>query len=461
MDNNPNNSQQVRILLVDDDQIILESLGTFLELEGYQITKAGSAAKAMDCLQAGWYHLVITDVCMPSGGGMDLLRFVKSHHSDTVVILVTAYGSIELAVEAIKQGAYDYLTKPIIDDDVRLSVQRALQQQHLMAENRRLRLAIGRRDAFEQIVSHDYRMAKVFELIDAVADSRSTVLISGESGTGKSLIARSIHMRSPRRDKPFVEVSCGALSETLLESELFGHVRGAFTNALADRQGKFQAADGGTIFLDEIASASPQLQTKLLRVLQQRQFEPVGSNQTLTSDVRIIVATNRDLRGEVEAGRFRQDLLYRINVVTIELPPIRQRLGDIPLLAEHFLARFLAGTEKKILGFSTEAMDRLVRHNWPGNIRELENCIERGVMLCRTGLIDVADLPETVTANAPQADLPPSVNLQLKQILQQAERQAILSAIQAHHGNRRAAASALGINRATLYKKMGRLGLLP
>jgi len=453
---------KTRILLVDDDQIILDSLGGFLRLEGYDVTTATTIAQAVDCLRGGRYDLVITDVSMPGSDGFELLRYVKADFPQTVVIMVTGYGTIESAVEAIKLGAYDYLTKPIIDDDVRLAVRRALQQQQLIAENRKLRAALSDRLRFPQIVGQDYRMAKVFELIEAVADSPTTVLITGESGTGKSLIARAIHEHSPRRDRPFVEVACGALPEGLLESELFGHVRGAFTHAVSDKQGKFAAADGGTIFLDEVSTASPQLQVKLLRVLQDRCFEPVGSNVTQRVDVRLILATNRDLAAEVEGGRFRKDLYYRINVVNIDLPPLRERIGDIPLLAEHFLAKYLTATNKPVHGFAPEATELMQRHCWPGNVRELENAVERAVVLSRTPLIGAEDLPPAVGGDGVAAAIvvEQSSGKTLQQAIQAPERQIIRAALAANGGNRQATARQLGINRTTLYKKMKRHGLL-
>jgi len=316
-------------------------------------------------------------------------------------------------------------------------------------------------------VGQDYRMMSVFELIDAVADSRATVLITGESGTGKSLVARAIHQRSQRRKKPFVEVSCGALPETLLESALFGHVRGAFTDAMADRTGKFAAADGGTIFLDEISTASPALQLKLLRVLQERTFEAVGSNRTVSVDVRVILATNRDLAAEMEAGSFRRDLYYRVNVVNINLPPLRERIGDVDLLAEHFLGKFRGENGKAVWGFTDAATDVLRRHHWPGNVRELENCIERAVVLCRNGWIDVDDLPPTVVD---AADSPAGGQLlaaaalasgrTLAEALAEPEKHIIQATLAAHDGCRKSAAQALGINRTTLYKKMRKHGLL-
>ena len=451
------------ILLVDDDQIILDSLGGFLELEGYDVTIASSIAKAINCLKASQFNLVMTDVSMPTSDGFELLRYVRANHEEIVVILVTGYGTIEAAVEAIKLGAYDYLTKPIIDDDVRLAVQRALQQQQLLAENRHLKQALSDRYSFRNIVGQDYRMAKVFGLIDAVADSRTTVLITGESGTGKSMIARAIHSRSPRAAGPFVEVACGALTETLLESELFGHVRGAFTHAVTDKMGKFAAADNGTIFLDEVSTASPQLQVKLLRVLQERQFEPVGSNDTQTSDVRVILATNHDLRSEVSAGRFREDLYYRINVVNIELPHLRERIGDICLLAEHFLTKYLDGSNRRIDGFAPETIELMQRYNWPGNVRELENCVERAVVLCRKSIIAPDDLPPSVLQglSAPAGALSASPSgVTLAKALEGPEQQVILARLQANNGNRQATADDLGINRTTLYKKMKKFGML-
>ena len=452
----------IRILLVDDDQIILDSLGSFLRLDGYDVTTAVSVAQALHCLEAARFDLVLTDVSMRPADGFELLAYIKAHHPDIMVILITGYGTIESAVEAIKQGAYDYLTKPIIDDDVRLAVRRALDQKRLQAENRRLRAAMSNRFSYGDIVGQHYRIAKVFELIEAVADSRTTVLITGESGTGKSLIARAIHAHSMRRDAPFVEVACGALPDTLLESELFGHVRGAFTGAAGDKQGKFAAADGGTIFLDEVSTASPQLQVKLLRVLQERSFEPVGTNTTQHVDVRVLLATNHDLAAEVEAGRFRKDLYYRIHVVTVELPPLRERIADIPLLAEHFLGKYLAGTDRPIEGFTAPAMERMQRYSWPGNVRELENAVERAVVLCRGMQIGLEDLPPTLAGKeAAAADLiAATAGKTLGEALTEPERHIIQAALTANDGNRQAAARQLGINRTTLYKKMRRLGLL-
>ncbi len=451
-----------RLLLVDDDPIILESLGAFLREEGYEVVAVETVAAAVQALSGDQFEVVISDVSMPRAGGLDLLRYIRKNHADVVVILVTGYGTIESAVEAIKLGAYDYLTKPVVDDDVRWCVRRACQQQKLIAENRRLREQLEARYSFDSIIGGDHRMLKIFELITAVADSRSTVLMTGESGTGKSLVARAIHAHSGRADGPFIEVACGSLPETLLESELFGHAAGAFTGAAGATEGKFAAADEGTIFLDEVATASPALQVKLLRVLQERCFEPVGSNETRSVDVRVVLATNADLRAEVAAGRFREDLYYRVNVVNIELPPLRERPGDIPLLARHFLSGYADEASKEIAGFDAEAIDCLQRYPWPGNVRELENCIERAVLLCRTGRIGRADLPETVAA-APDEPLV-AVNedrpMSLVEALAAPEREIIQAALRRNGGNRAATAAELQINRTTLYKKMRKYGMM-
>jgi len=452
---------KARILLVDDDPIILDSLSGFLAVEGYEVVAVPTVPEAIRRLESSRFNLVITDVSMPDRDGFELLRVVRESFPEVVIILITGYGTVESAVEAIKQGAYDYLTKPIIDDDVRLSVERALRQQNLLAENRRLKSVLSDRYSFAQIVGQDYRMLKLFDLIDAVADSRTNVLITGESGTGKSLIAQAIHARSPRRDKPFVEVSCGALPDTLLQSELFGHVRGAFTHAVRDKPGKFSLADGGTIFLDEISTASAQLQVGLLRVLQEGRLEPLGGIETRQVDVRVILATNVDLWAEVQAGRFRKDLYYRVNVVNVDLPPLRDRIGDIPLLAEHFLAKFLESSPKHILGISPEAIALMQQYSWPGNVRELENCIERAVVLCRQAYIGPDDLPPALLEGV--ENHPGDSNLNRPQTLKEAlagpERRIILAALQANKGSRQATAEQLGINRTTLYKKMKRYGI--
>ena len=450
-----------RILVVDDDQIIVESLVEFLKLEGYDAVGAASFGQAIKALGRQPFYLVITDVTMPEADGFELLRVIKQRYPEIVVIMITGYGTIESAVEAIKMGAYDYLTKPIIDDEIRLVIERALKQQSLIRENQSLRQQLDMRYGLDSIVGHNYKMLKIFDLIEAVAESRATVLIQGDSGTGKSLVARAIHHRSDRRDKPFIEISCGAIPETLLESELFGHVKGAFTGAVNNKEGKFTAADAGTIFLDEISSATPALQVKLLRVLQERQFEPVGSNKTETVDVRVILATNENLKEIVDQGRFRQDLYYRINVVTIDLPTLAERISDIPLLADHFLKQYCQESGREIAGFTDECAQYLQRYPWPGNARELENVIERAVVLGKSRRLDVNDLPPHVIEQAESTPTGETIYrpCSLKTALEEPEKRIIEQALRANHWNRQLTAQVLEINRTTLYKKMKRYGL--
>src|SRR5437764_10739193 len=352
----PNTTTKPRLLILDEDRIIVQSLSQFLRREGYDVTGCDAPEAAMNCLDANRYELLLADVNMPGIKPADFLRDLRRRWPYLVVVVMTGYCSIEGAVEATKMGAFDYLTKPIVDEEIRVVIEKAARQQSLLFENQTLKQQLDLRFGLENVVGHDHKMLKIFDLIDAVADSRTTVLMTGESGTGKSLLARAIHYRSPRRNKPFVEVSCGALPETLLEAELFGHVKGAFTGAISDKMGRFLAADGGTIFLDEINSASPAFQVKLLRVLQERCFEPVGASETKNVDVRVLLATNVDLAQLVAEQKFRQDLFYRINVVNVKLPPLRERPNDVPLLASHFLRRFTQESKREILGFTDDAM---------------------------------------------------------------------------------------------------------
>ncbi len=447
-----------KILVIDDDKIILDSLCEFLSLEGFQTSGAETVKSALAKLEEENYCLVLTDVNLPDGDGLELLSTIKQNYPQTVVIVITGYGTIDSAVKAIKSGAYDYLTKPIIDDELRLAVERAINQQSLISENENLRFQLEQKRRLENIISHNYKIAKIFDLVEAVADSKTTILMAGPSGTGKSMLARAIHQHSSRSEKPFVEVSCGALPETLLESELFGHVRGSFTGAVNDKEGKFLAADGGTIFLDEIANASPALQTKLLRVLEDRQFEPVGSNKTKTVDTRIILASNRNLDEEVKQGRFREDLYYRVNVVTIELPPLCERVGDVRLLAEHFLRMYSTQHNRNKLGITDEAIECLERYPWPGNVRELENVIERATLLSKGKFIGPEDLPDSIKREQSQ-QTKQYKQMSLKEALAGPEKDIIRQALQANHWNRQATAKALDINRTTLFKKMKQYGL--
>jgi DNA-binding NtrC family response regulator len=454
-----NTPHKPRLLILDDDRILLQSLAQFLSREGYEVRTSPDVNDAFSILDNLQTQLLIADISVPGIKPSDLLRKLRKRFPHTLILVLTSYGSIEGAVEAIKLGAFDYLTKPIIDDEIRVVVEKALRQQALLFENQTLKQQLDLRFGLENIVGHDHRMLKIFDLVEAVAESRTTVLVTGESGVGKSLLARAVHHRSPRRNKPFIEVSCGALPESLLETELFGHVKGAFTGAILDKPGRFLAADGGTIFLDEINSASPAMQVKLLRVLQERAFEPVGSHDTRTVDVRVILATNTDLPQLVAAGQFRQDLFYRINVVNIHLPPLRDRPSDITLLAQHFLRTFAKEIGREILGFTDAALAALQRYSWPGNVRELENAVERAVVLCRAPKIDVEDLPETVMAGTQILQRSMSAEdlekpMPLDTAMEAPERRIIEAALRRNNFNRQNTAAELNINRTTLYKKM-------
>ncbi len=446
------------LLLVDDDRHVLTSMAEWLRSQGYQLDTAGSVIEAVTALQQKTYDLALVDVRLGDGDGFDVLAHCRENHPETSVIMISGYGTVEAAVEAIRSGAFDFLTKPLIDAELEMSIERALSQRLVIEENKTLKAQLDIRFGMENIIGNDHRMTKIYDMIDSVADTKATVLITGESGTGKSLIARAIHRHSARRDKPFVEVACGALPETLLESELFGHVAGAFTGAVGEKIGKFKLSDTGTIFLDEIATASPGMQVKLLRILQDFEFEPVGGTETFAVDTRVILATNENLTTAVAEGRFRQDLFYRINVINIELPPMRERISDIPLLAEHFLESVRTDCGKNVRGFSDNAMAALQRYRWPGNVRELQNIIERAVLLGKSDMIGLEDLPADLAAAGP-VSVDAIGTRTLKQALEGPERQIILDVLEANNWNRHATAEALGINRTTLYKKMKRLGL--
>jgi len=458
LDNSSN--RRISILVVDDEPLVRRSLSEFLTLEGYSVSVAGNGKEALAILPEFKPDIVISDIKMPEVDGLTLLREIKRKYPSISVLFITGYGSIESAVEAMKEGAFDYITKPIIDNEIRMVLERLITQHNLIEENIKLKEEIlsVQKDHFLNIIGKDIKMQKIYSLVEAIACTRSTVLIYGESGTGKHLIAHAIHQYDEaERQKPFVEVSCGALTETLLESELFGHVKGAFTGAIKDKMGRFELADGGSIFLDEIDTCTPSLQVKLLRVLQEGEFERVGESTTKKVDVRVIAATNQDLETLIAEGKFRKDLYYRLNIIQISIPPLRDRLGDIPLLVENFIVKHSKRVNKKIDGISGPALVILAKHNWPGNIRELENVIERAVVLCKGSLIVPEDFPESLSAGRP-SEMDDKRNL--KDALKNPEKDIIIKALEAVDWNRNEAAKNLGINRTTLYKKMLKYGLL-
>ncbi len=448
-----------RLLLVDDDRSVVQSMADWLRSLGYELDTALTFKEATAHIDRRTYDLVLADLRLDEKDGFELLDYSRRKAPDTSVIMISGYGMVETAMEAIRLGAFDFLTKPLIDEELELSIDRVLNQRRVLEENKNLKAQLDLRFGIDNVVGSDHRMLRVYDMIESVADTKATVLVTGESGTGKSLIARAIHHLSPRRDKPFVEIACGALPESLLESELFGHVSGSFTGATHDKMGKFALADGGTIFLDEIGTATPGLQVKLLRILQDLQFEPVGGTKTYTVDTRVILATNEDLSKLVAEGRFRQDLYYRVNVINIELPPLRERISDIPLLSRHFLDKLRDNAGKKgVTGFTPAAIAALQAYTWPGNVRELQNVIERAVLLGKHDLIGVEDLPETFfTAQKYPAENGSVVGKTLKEALAAPERRIIMEVLKAHDWNRNATADSLGINRTTLYKKMKRL----
>lgn len=458
------------ILLVDDDRHLADSMAAWLRELSYTVDVAHTIDAGKTALRNGEYDLLLTDLRLGEEDGFDLITHSRKRHPDTAVLVITGFATPDTAVQAVRAGAFDLLTKPLIDDELQLAINRAISQREITKENETLRAQLDRRSGLENILSHDYRMLKIFDVIDSVADAKASILITGENGTGKSMIARAIHARSARRGGPFVEVACGALPDTLLESELFGHVAGAFTGANSDKAGKFDLADGGTLFLDEIGTATQAMQVKLLRVLQEFQFEPLGGTETHAVDTRVILATNEDLAKSVVDGDFRQDLYYRINVVNIVLPALRERAGDVPLLVDHFLREVAETCGRDIEGFDAAAMKALQSYDWPGNVRQLENVVERAVLLSRGDVLTMDDLPPELTGRAaasplggevsqPAFNLTEANGLTLREALEGPERQIILQALRVHNWNRAATADALDINRTTLYKKMKRLGL--
>lgn len=439
------------LLIVDDDEAALQSLSQIFEQEGFNIRLARSGEEALDQLRVEPAQVVLADLRMPGMDGLGLLRAIKTLTPDTEVVIMTAFGTIEKAVEAMREGAYDFVTKPLRRPLVVRSVNRAYEKAALKAENLALRQELEAVAGERALIGNSPAMRKVLDTIAQVASSTATVLIQGESGTGKELVARAIHRRSPRAKGPFVAINCAAIPVTLLESELFGHERGAFTGAFARREGRFKLADGGTLFLDEVAELDPLVQAKLLRVLQEGEFERLGGTQTIKTDVRVIASTNKPLVDLVREGKFRTDLFYRLNVITINLPPLRDRMEDVPLLAQHFLARFAARNRKDVRAISREAMELLMAHDWPGNVRELENTIEHAVVLCRGDTIRAEDLPDLVARDSQARQY---LTIQLGTPLEEIEQKVIQETLRMTKGNKRLAAQLLGIATRTIYRKL-------
>jgi two-component system response regulator PilR (NtrC family) len=449
-----------RVLVVDDERSMREFLEIFLRSEGHAVRTAEGLAAARAELAADDFDVVITDVQMPGGTGLDLLRLVQAESPETVVIVMTAFASTETAIEAMKAGAYDYVSKPFKVDEMRVVVEKALEKKLLSSENRRLRRELSQgRD--RSIVGSSAAMRRVFDFVAQVADTRANVLISGESGTGKEVVARAIHRASERREAPFTALNCGAIPENLLESELFGHVKGSFTGAVHNKAGLFEVAQAGTVFLDEIAELGLQLQVKLLRVIQERVFRRVGGTSDVRFDARIVAATNRKLADEVREGRFREDLYYRLNVIEIPLPPLRERRDDIPLLVEHFVEKYSRELGKKVEGMDADALGRLLDHAFPGNVRELENVIERAVALCRGPRIGLDLLPPALMERrgVPRPAATAARGANLDELVSSYERGLLLDALEQSGGVKKRAAARLGISFRSFRYRLEKLGL--
>jgi DNA-binding NtrC family response regulator len=454
------------ILVIDDDQAVRDVLQETLSAEGHTVFVAADATTGMQVVKEHPVQILVTDFQLPDFNGLEVIERVTRIDSKIIPIVMTGFGTVECAVQAMKAGAFDFVTKPFDPDTVVVVVRKAVEFQRLRQENHLLRKAVREQYRLEQLIGVSEPMQQVLDFVQKVADSDSTVLIQGESGTGKELVARMLHFNSSRKDRPMVPVNCGAIPETLLESELFGHEKGAFTGAAQTRMGRFELANGGTIFLDEVGEMSLSLQVKLLRVIQERSFERVGGSRTIQVDVRIVAATNQDLEKMVEEKRFRQDLFYRLNVIPIITPPLRDRQSDIPLLIEHFLKRFNHMKQTAITGFTPEALELLTTFHWPGNIRELENMIERLVVLKKQGLLTVADLPEKLhkkTASQPEMKEQfirfTEDGIHLSNEVEQYENQLIGEAMRKANGVTARAAQLLHVNRTTLVEKLKRRGM--
>jgi two-component system response regulator HydG len=450
--------EKPKILVVDDEESHRIMLRAVLKDEGYEVVEAADGSEAVRAVEQEPFDLVLLDVRMTTMDGIEALTEIRKISPLIPVLIMTAYASVKTAVEALKAGAFDYLTKPLDIEELKILIEKALELYHLREENLTLKERLGDRFDFSKIIGKSRKMRELFDTLSLVAPTDATILILGESGTGKELVANAIHHNSFRKSQPFIKISCSALPETLLESELFGHERGAFTGAIARREGRFQLAHRGTIFLDEVGEMSPTTQMKLLRVLQEKEFEPLGSVQTLKVDVRVIAATHKDLTQEVKEGRFREDLFYRLNVVPVSLPPLRERKEDIPAVAHHFFEGYRGKNQKELKDISNKTMDLLSRYDWPGNIRELENCLERAVIMARGEVIAPADLPPHIQAlsgreEGQALDFPSGISLEA------VERALILKTLEETGGNRSRAAEILGINRRTLQMKLKEYGM--
>jgi DNA-binding NtrC family response regulator len=453
--------EEARILVIDDEPIVQEVLGTILAPEGYRLTIVPDAESGLRALDEQAFDLIVLDLMLPGMGGLEALTAIRRRDRDQVVLMLTAYGSVETAVQAMRMGAHDYLSKPFRNEDVLRAIRNGLRHSRLQEENRSLRRALETRSASWGLVGKSRAMQALYALIEQVAPSRSTVLLQGESGTGKELVAQAIHVKSGRPPESFVVVNSGSMPADLLESNLFGHVKGAFTGAIAGKKGLFEVANGGSIFFDEISSVKPEVQAKLLRVIQEKEFLPLGSVQSVQVDVRIIAATNIDLMELVRRGDFREDLYYRLNVISIALPPLRDRREDIPLLAEHFVAKYARENARQVQGLSPEALALLVDHPWRGNVRELENVIERAVVLAREPVLGVDLLPESLQRSGLRTpdvrDLMVDGTFSFYETMERFEREIITESLRRSNGVQRRAASLLGLKATTLNEKIKRL----
>ncbi len=445
------------ILVVDDEKNTREGLKEAIAALGYRALTAEDGRRAVEILGTEPVDIVLADLKMPGMDGLELLKKVQSLAPATVFIIMTAYGTVETAVAAMKQGAHDYLTKPVNLDQLELLIERTLKKKNLEAENIYLKEQLEKRFGFESLIGRSAPMERIYEMIRQIRNSTATVLISGESGTGKELVARAIHHQSPRSGRPFFPVHCASLAPTLLESELFGHEKGAFTGAVGQKKGRFELADGGTIFLDEVGEIPPGIQVKLLRVLESREFERVGGGRPIRVDVRVLAATNSDLEARIAEGSFREDFYYRLNVVRIHIPPLRDRREDIPLLTSYFIREFSEANGKEVSAITPRAIHLLQSYDWPGNVRELKNCVESMVVLTKSSALDIDDLPPQIRDAPSEAPVSRPSTLNLKS----AEKDIIVQALRASGGNKSRAAERLGISRRTLYRKLDEYGIAP